>query len=311
MGTPPKKPVDGMGKVWYLRVRHPVLFSGQRHHSLLGGKWEITEGSFFRTRPESEGEISMKLEKGKYRAMVSSDWNECLAPTNPFDPISFVYPDLEPQLAGIFREYTGNRITLSEATGRISRMLPSALSEEQMDAYLDAHFAAYRGVPQLIEWCNGENILFVINTTGMQGYFQRVFRKALLPDGPVVCANPMVAYEDDVLYPMYEVIETQDKGTNTETIMRSMDLSPDKVIVVGDSGGDGPHFEWGASAGATLIGSMTKWSLEKYCRQRRIPIHVHFGITYGQGEKRDVDQEMAVDFMELAATIGDTLNRKG
>lgn len=245
--------------------------------------------------------------KPEYRAIVSSDWNECLAPTNPFDPISFVYPQLQPQLAEIFAAYTGNRITLSEATGRVSDMLASTLTEEQMDAYLDAHFATYQGVPELIQWCISENILFVINTTGMQGYFQRVFRKGLLPEGPLVCANPMVRYPDDILSPMYEVIETKDKGRNTETIMHAAGLSPQEVVVVGDSGGDGPHFAWGASMGATLIGSMTKWSLETFCRQNRIPIHLHFGLTYGEGEKRDVEREMIVDFMELAPILEEIL----
>lgn len=32
----------------------------------------------------------------RYRAMISSDWNECLAPCGPFDAIAFTYPDLEP-----------------------------------------------------------------------------------------------------------------------------------------------------------------------------------------------------------------------
>jgi len=27
----------------------------------------------------------------KYKALVSSDWNECLAPCGPLDPISLVY----------------------------------------------------------------------------------------------------------------------------------------------------------------------------------------------------------------------------
>ncbi len=33
-----------------------------------------------------------------YKAMVSSDWNECLAPCGPFDFISFAYPRLEAEL---------------------------------------------------------------------------------------------------------------------------------------------------------------------------------------------------------------------
>ena len=34
----------------------------------------------------------------KYKAIISSDWNECLAPTGPFDPIAFVYPEIKPRL---------------------------------------------------------------------------------------------------------------------------------------------------------------------------------------------------------------------
>ncbi|MGA8831743.1 MAG: hypothetical protein ACLQT6_17200 [Desulfomonilaceae bacterium] len=45
----------------------------------------------------------------KYKAIVSSDWNECLAPSGPFDPISFTYPDLEPELSDLFAQYTGNQ----------------------------------------------------------------------------------------------------------------------------------------------------------------------------------------------------------
>ncbi len=28
----------------------------------------------------------------RYKAIISSDWNECLAPSGPFDPIAFVVP---------------------------------------------------------------------------------------------------------------------------------------------------------------------------------------------------------------------------
>jgi hypothetical protein len=34
----------------------------------------------------------------KYKAIVSSDWNECLAPSGPFDFISFNHPELTPHL---------------------------------------------------------------------------------------------------------------------------------------------------------------------------------------------------------------------
>ena len=102
-----------------------------------------------------------------YKAMVSSDWNECLAPCGPFDCISFAYPRLEAELADVFRQYTGNFISLGEAAGQIRELLPDPITPDQMDAYLDESFTTYTGVPQLIEWCSSNNILFMINTTGM------------------------------------------------------------------------------------------------------------------------------------------------
>ena len=117
----------------------------------------------------------------KYKALVSSDWNGCLAPSGPFDPISFAYPDLEPELSEIFAKYTGNEIALAEATRRILALLPARITIDEMDAYLDACFATYPGVPDLIEWCLSRGVLFMINTTGTQGYFQRVFSGNLIP----------------------------------------------------------------------------------------------------------------------------------
>lgn len=136
----------------------------------------------------------MKAKNQKYRGLISSDWNECLAPSGPFDVISFSYPSLDLEVKEIFKAYTGNRIPLSEAARRIAALLPRSIMEEQMDAYLDGRFATYRGVPELIDWCSRNDILFMINTTGMKGYFQRVFKKDLLPKVPVVSAHPMIAY---------------------------------------------------------------------------------------------------------------------
>ena len=89
-----------------------------------------------------------------------------MAPSGPFDPISFTYPDLEPKLSKIFTEYTGNKISLTQATQRISILIPTPITVDQMDAYLDADFATYRGVLISIEWCRDHDILFMINTTG-------------------------------------------------------------------------------------------------------------------------------------------------
>jgi hypothetical protein len=136
----------------------------------------------------------------------------------------------------------------------------------------------------------------------MQGYFQRAMAKGLLPGGIVVAANPMVSYPGHDTE-MYDVREIEDKAKNTETVMRRCGLPPNKVILMGDSGGDGPHFAWGASVGAYLVGSMTKPTLRKYCMERGVAIHTRFGVTYAEGEKKDPEKEMAVDFMGLVAVI--------
>ena len=240
-----------------------------------------------------------------YRALVSSDWNECLAPCGPFDFISFAYPDLKLRFQAIFRQYTSNEITLGEAIGRIHGLLPASITEQQMDAYLEQSFQTYTGVPELIDWCSDHGILFMINTTGMLGYFQRIFAKGLLPAVPALSAHPMTAYapgQTDPRY-IYELFEIQDKPRHTESIMRLLNIPPQKVIVMGDSGGDGPHFEWGKSVGALLVGSMTKTSLEAYCRSRSISIDVHFGVSCSAESAKDRDRQLQVDFVDLIPTI--------
>jgi len=234
--------------------------------------------------------------------MISSDWNECLAPCGPFDPIAFAYPELEAGLSNIFRSYTSNQITLSEAVRRIGGLLPKPITEKQMDEYLEASFVTYKGVADLIVWCTKHDILFMINTTGMQGYFQRAMAKGLLPEGTVVAANPMIFYPGHGTG-MYGVREIEDKARNTETVMRLHAIPAKRVILVGDSGGDGPHFAWGASVGAHLVGSMTKPSLENFCRNKGSEINTRFGVTYSEGEKKDTAREMTVDFMGLVQVI--------
>ena len=249
----------------------------------------------------------MKMQgKNRYKGMISSDWNECLAPCGPFDPIAFAYPELETNLSGIFRAYTSNQISLSEATRRIGALLPKPTTEKQMDAYLDESFVTYRGVTDLIRWCTRNHILFMVNTTGMQGYFQRALAKDLLPEGIVVAANPMISYPRHGMK-LYEVREIEDKAKNTEKVMRAHGIPPNKVILIGDSGGDGPHFEWGSSVGAYLLGSMTKPSLESYCRKKGIKINTRFGVMYAEGEKKDSQREMEVDFMGLVPVIEEAL----
>ena len=253
----------------------------------------------------------MRHHHKKYEAFVSSDWNECLAPCGPFDFISFNYPQFAGKLDTIFKQYTANRISLGEAARQIQQSLPASITRQQMDRYLEESFITYRGVRELIEWCHRRSILFMINTTGMIGYFQRVFAKNLLPEVPLLSAHPMVRYPKSDTDParVYALLETTDKGKNTESAMRRYNIPADKIILMGDSGGDGPHFKWGAENGGFLIANMTKPSLRRYCAQNDISIHTQFGPSYADGEARDTGREMQVDFLDLVPVIEDILNR--
>jgi hypothetical protein len=251
------------------------------------------------------------MKKQFFKGIVSSDWNECLAPCGPFDFISFVYPQLSNALADVFRRYTGNAIPLSQAARSIRDMLPGPVTPDQMDAYLDRHFAVYPGVPDLIEWCLSRDLLFMINTTGAIGYFQRVFAKKLMPTIPVLSAHPGTVYAAGVHDPRHliELFEVQDKGNNTETALGLLHASSPAIVLMGDSGGDGPHFQWGAHKGAFLIGSMTKPSLKAYCRRHDIQINLQFGVSYDDGRKRAPDVEMTVDFRDLIPILSDMVAR--
>lgn len=244
-----------------------------------------------------------------YQAVVSSDWSECLSPNGPFDPISFAYPELREDLSTIFRQYTGNVISLTDAVRKIKGLMSSPLRPEQMDDYLDAHFQTYTGVPDLIEWCLGRKILFMIDTTGTQAYFQRAIAKGLIPPVPVVAANPMIRYAGVDEDPRYrcEVHEIEDKAKCTAEVMRSMGAALKKLIVMGDSGGDGPHFQWAAKSGGFLIANMAKASLTEYCRSRGVVINRHFGLSYGPGEARKLEKEMTFDYMALTDVISEAV----
>jgi hypothetical protein len=179
------------------------------------------------------------------------------------------------------------------------------LTPEQMDAYLDAGFQTYRGVKELLDWCARSDILVMINTTGTQGYFQRVFAKKLLPPVPLVAANPLIRFSDcdDPERYRYEVHEIPDKAKNTAAVVHECRLQFENVAVMGDSGGDGPHFEWAAAHGAFAIGSMTKPSLKAFCTSRGIVINEFFGLSYASGEPRRPEEEMKVDFQGLATVL--------
>lgn len=235
-----------------------------------------------------------------YKAVISSDWNQCLAPCGPFDVISYTYPELTPEVESIFQQYTSNLMPLRAAVEKITTILPEQISIRQMDAYLDNSFQTYKGVPELVDWCLQNGLLFMINTTGLMGYFQRVFAKKLFPKVTVVSANPLIRYPfsaDDPL--MYELVETEDKGKNTESVLKRYNISPEHTILLGDSGGDGPHFDWGERHAVKKIGCMAKQSLITYCARRQITIDMFFGPSPAPNEQRNARKEMCVDFLEL------------
>jgi hypothetical protein len=251
----------------------------------------------------------MERQTRPFKAILSSDWSECLSPSGPFDFIAFTFPQLAPELQEVFRSYTGNLISLGEACLRIKKVLPGPITPEMMDAYLDRSYAVYRGVPELIEWCLKKGVLFMLNTTGMIGYFQRVFAKSLLPRIPVLSANPLFRYPAGAGDPptILDLLETQDKGRNTAAVAAKMGLPAERVIVMGDSGGDGPHFDWAHQAGAFIISSMIKPSLAAYCDNKGITIGKRFGLDYGKNEARSVEKEMAIDFRDLIGPIAEVL----
>jgi hypothetical protein len=145
----------------------------------------------------------------------------------------------------------------------------------------------------------------MINTTGMIGYFQRVFAMGLLPPVPVLSAHPAIRFDRDKksLMHILDLHETLDKGLNTHRAIQAFHVPPSKIIIMGDSGGDGPHFKWGQDHGAYLIGSMIKPSLMKYCQDNTLTIDHLFGIHYREGDEIDRHLEMQADFMALAPAI--------
>jgi hypothetical protein len=239
-----------------------------------------------------------------YRGLISSDWSECLSPNGPFDFMAYVYPQLESDLATIFKQYTGNQISLKVAMWRCQRSLPAPISIEQMDAYLDAHFAYYTGVPELIESCLAKNIIFMINTTGSRGYFQRAIAKKLLPSPTALSAHPEINFgNNNDTYAYFALQEITDKPVNTEKVAKQFQIPSQNIIVVGDSGGDGPHFKWAAEQNAYRVASMAKPSLKAYCREHKIEINRFFGLCYEADEPRRTADEMQVDFQDLLPLI--------
>lgn len=241
----------------------------------------------------------------KYKGLISSDWSECLAPGGPFDYISFIFPELTPELASIFKAYTGNEIPLSQAIQKIQALMPAAATAEQMDAYLDTCFATYKGVPGLIEWCHSQDILFMINTTSVIGYFQRILAKKMLPPISVLSAHPSLLFPPTENDPTctFNLLEISDKARHTKEAVRLFDISTDRTIVIGDSGGDGPHFQWAAEHHVFRIGSMTKPSLQQFCDAGNIEIDLKFGMAYHYGQEKKTEDEMQVDFRDLIPIV--------
>jgi hypothetical protein len=244
-----------------------------------------------------------------YAAMISSDWNQCLAPCGPFDPIAYHHPALQERLNRIFRQYTANAMTLGQAAEAIEKLLPAPLTPDQMDAYLQDRFATYTGVPEFIQWCRDRQILFMVNTTGLAGYFQRVLALGLLPAFGVLAAHPLVHYDRCATDPeiILKLEEITDKPRHTAAMARQFHIAPEKIIIMGDSGGDGPHFQWGAQNGATLIGSMVKPSLERYCAERGIAMAHRWGHGYASGESIDPEKEMTFPCTDLIGIVEQVL----
>lgn len=240
-----------------------------------------------------------------FTAMISSDWNQCLAPCGPFDALAYQYPELRDRLDRIFKQYTSNAVTLSQACGQIVNLLPAPLTPDQMDAYLRDRFEVYAGVREFMQWCTARHVLFMINTTGLAGYFQRALALELLPSFAVLAAHPLVRYARSVTDPamVLELEEITDKPRHTAAVAGQFHIAPEKIFIMGDSGGDGPHFQWGARNGATLIGSMVKPSLERYCAERNITMTHRIGHTYTDGETVDLKKELAVEFTDLVSLI--------
>jgi hypothetical protein len=54
---------------------------------------------------------------------------------------------------------------------------------------------------------------------------------------------------------------------------------------------------------------MTKPSLDVYCRKKDIEIDLRFGLDYSRAEKRNPQEESQVNFMNLATTIEEIVDR--
>ena len=53
---------------------------------------------------------------------------------------------------------------------------------------------------------------------------------------------------------------------------------------------------------------MTKYSLSKYCKDMNIVINQRFGVSYSQGQPRNLQEEMKFNFMDLPSVIDEFLS---
>jgi phosphoglycolate phosphatase-like HAD superfamily hydrolase len=244
---------------------------------------------------------STKTAQGRAAGLISSDWSECLSPSGPFDPISFTWPKLEDSLEGIFRSYTQGRISMSEAMRQVKEMLPEELTQELMDKYLQDRFCSYQGVPELIHWCRENGLAFMINSTGTIGYFQRALALGLLPEIDLLSACSLLRYPPGQQDPEHilELREITDKPLNTASAAEILEVPFNQVVVMGDSAGDGPHFQWAQEQGARSIGCMTKASLQDFCQEHHVQISAYIGPSYAPGQGRDPEAEDSTDFRDL------------
>ncbi|GAB6162786.1 hypothetical protein JCM12298_19460 [Desulfothermus naphthae] len=227
------------------------------------------------------------MKKQKYKALISSDWNECLSPSRPFDPILFKYPELSEKIHDIFKKYTSNQISYKEGLKIIKSCLPSPITLGDMDRYLREKFSVYPGVLEFIDWCKENNVLFMINTTGFIGYFQRAMSLGLLPHIKIISGSPFIRFNDSLISSYFlELYDTKDKQKNTQLIIEKYNIK--KVILIGDSGGDGPHFVWGKQNGYILIGCMVKPSIISFCDKHSVKIDEFVGDYKSPQEKIDL-----------------------
>jgi hypothetical protein len=149
----------------------------------------------------------------------------------------------------------------------------------------------------------------MINTTGSMGYFQRVFFKKLLPRVSALSAHPGLIFSAGKSDPqaLFDLQEITDKPVNTKSAAKHFQIPSRNILVMGDSGGDGPHFKWAADKKAVRVASMAKPSLKLFCAREQIEIHHFIGISYEDGEPRHPADEMQVDFRDLVPFIEERL----